>query len=60
MVIGVGGDVLPGTTILDGLRVLVNDEDTEAIALVGEIGGDAEIEAASWIKEYRAQTKSPK
>ncbi|KAK7757838.1 hypothetical protein SLS62_000216 [Diatrype stigma] len=56
----VGGDVLPGTTILDGLRVLVDDEDTEAIALIGEIGGDAEVEAASWIKEYRAQSQNPK
>lgn len=58
--IGVGGDVLPGTTLTDGLRVLVEDKDTEAIALVGEVGGDAEIEAASFIKEYYAKTKNPK
>ncbi|TGJ86839.1 hypothetical protein E0Z10_g1889 [Xylaria hypoxylon] len=56
----VGGDILPGTTIKDGLQVLVEDEDTEAIALIGEIGGEAEIEAADWIKNYRARTEKPK
>lgn len=60
MAIGVGGDVLPGTTILDGLRTLVDDEDTEAIALIGEIGGDAEMEAANWIAEYQSKIRSPK
>ncbi|KAI1736513.1 succinyl-CoA synthetase-like protein [Xylaria scruposa] len=58
--IGVGGDILPGTTLKDGLRILTEDEDTEAIALVGEIGGEAEIEAADWIKEYHARTEKPK
>ncbi|KAI0399677.1 hypothetical protein F4802DRAFT_588412 [Xylaria palmicola] len=60
MCIGVGGDILPGTTLRDGLAVLVDDQDTEAIALVGEIGGEAEIEAADWIKEYHARTEKPK
>lgn len=60
MAIGVGGDVLPGTTILDGLRTLIDDEDTEAVALIGEIGGDAEIEAANWVTKYRAQSSNPK
>ncbi|KAI0391617.1 succinyl-CoA synthetase-like protein [Xylariaceae sp. FL0594] len=60
MCIGVGGDILPGTTLLDGLRVLTEDPDTEAIALVGEIGGEAEIEAAEWIRGYRARTDEPK
>ncbi|KAI1752558.1 succinyl-CoA synthetase-like protein [Xylaria castorea] len=58
--IGVGGDILPGTTLKDGLQILAQDEDTEAIALVGEIGGEAEIDAADWIKEYRAKTEKPK
>jgi succinyl-CoA synthetase alpha subunit len=58
--IGVGGDILPGTTLIDGLKILAEDEDTEGIALVGEIGGNAEMEAADWIKEYRATTKNPK
>ncbi|KAI0459752.1 succinyl-CoA synthetase-like protein [Xylaria acuta] len=60
MCIGVGGDILPGTTLRDGLQILAEDQDTEAIALVGEIGGEAEIEAADWIKEYRARTQKPK
>ncbi|KAI0967085.1 succinyl-CoA synthetase-like protein [Xylaria arbuscula] len=58
--IGVGGDILPGTSIKDGLQILTEDEDTEAIALVGEIGGEAEIEAADWIMDYRARTDKPK
>jgi succinyl-CoA synthetase alpha subunit len=60
MCIGVGGDILPGTTLLDGLRILAEDPNTEAIALVGEIGGEAEVEVADWIKEYRARTDKPK
>ncbi|KAI0804015.1 succinyl-CoA synthetase-like protein [Xylaria sp. FL0064] len=58
--IGVGGDVLPGTSLRDGLEILTQDEDTEAIVLIGEIGGEAEIEAADWIKGYRARTEKPK
>ncbi|KAI1476178.1 succinyl-CoA synthetase-like protein [Daldinia eschscholtzii] len=60
MCIGVGGDILPGTSLKDGLEILVGDEDTEGIALIGEIGGEAEIDAADWIREYRATTKNPK
>ncbi|KAH9887806.1 succinyl-CoA synthetase-like protein [Xylariomycetidae sp. FL2044] len=60
MCIGVGGDILPGTTLRDGLQILTEDDDTEAVALVGEIGGDAEIEAAEWIREYRIKTGRPK
>jgi succinyl-CoA synthetase alpha subunit len=60
MCIGVGGDILPGTTLIDGLQILTEDQATEAIALVGEIGGEAEMEAADWISEYRARTKKPK
>lgn len=60
MCIGVGGDILPGTTILDGLKVLADDPDTEAIALVGEIGGHAELEAADWIRQYRQNARDPK
>ncbi|KAI0011259.1 succinyl-CoA ligase alpha-chain [Xylariaceae sp. FL0662B] len=60
MCIGVGGDILPGTTLKEGLQILAEDEATTGIALIGEIGGDAEIEAADWIKEYRATTRHPK
>ncbi|KAI1638163.1 succinyl-CoA synthetase-like protein [Biscogniauxia mediterranea] len=60
MCIGVGGDILPGTTLKEGLQILVEDGDTEGIALIGEIGGHAEIEAADWIKKYRAAASNPK
>ncbi|XXG98695.1 hypothetical protein Hte_005024 [Hypoxylon texense] len=60
MCIGVGGDILPGTSIKEGLQILVEDNDTEGIALIGEIGGDAELEAADYIREYRAKTANPK
>lgn len=60
MCIGVGGDILPGTTLVDGLKILAEDADTECIALVGEIGGVTELEAAEWIKRYNATTKNPK
>ncbi|KAK8095315.1 hypothetical protein PG999_013337 [Apiospora kogelbergensis] len=58
--IGVGGDVLSGTSLVDGLKILAEDESTEAIAICGEIGGYAEIQAAEWIKDYRARTRHPK
>ncbi|KAI0828392.1 succinyl-CoA synthetase-like protein [Hypoxylon sp. FL0890] len=60
MCIGVGGDILPGTSLREGLQILIEDEDTEGVALIGETGGDAELEAADLIKEYRAKTKNPK
>ncbi|KAI1776705.1 succinyl-CoA synthetase-like protein [Hypoxylon cercidicola] len=60
MCIGVGGDILPGTSVKEGLQILVEDTGTEGIALIGEIGGDAELEAADWIREYRATTANPK
>jgi succinyl-CoA synthetase alpha subunit len=60
MCIGVGGDILPGTTLLDGLQVLAEDDATKAIALIGEIGGKAELEAAEWITNYRRTVQNPK
>ncbi|KAK8055286.1 succinyl-CoA synthetase alpha subunit [Apiospora rasikravindrae] len=58
--VGVGGDILSGTGLVDGLKILVEDEETEAIAICGEIGGFAEMEAADWIQEYRSRTRNPK
>lgn len=58
--IGVGGDILPGTSLSDGLQILVEDPNTDAIALVGELGGEAEIEAADWIRKYCSRTEKPK
>ncbi|KAK3945250.1 putative mitochondrial succinyl-CoA ligase subunit alpha precursor [Diplogelasinospora grovesii] len=58
--IGVGGDIVPGTDLREALSVLENDEDTDAIALIGEIGGAGELDAAAWIKDYLARVESPK
>ena len=60
LVIGMGGDPLPGTDFVDALRVFENDEHTRGIILVGEIGGRAEEDAAEWIKDYRKRCQTPK
>lgn len=56
LVVGVGGDVLPGTDLVEALQVLEADPATRAIALIGEIGGDSEVLAALWIRDYHART----
>jgi len=48
--VGIGGDALPGSTFVDILKLFNADEDTKAVALVGEIGGTFEQEAAEFIK----------
>ena len=50
--IGIGGDPIPGTTILDAVTLFMKDPDTEGIVLIGEIGGNMETEAGYWIKEH--------
>jgi succinyl-CoA synthetase alpha subunit len=50
--IGIGGDPVVGTTTLDAVRLMMDDSDTEAIVIIGEIGGNMETEAAEWIRDH--------
>ncbi|MBA5629720.1 succinate--CoA ligase subunit alpha [Moheibacter lacus] len=49
--IGIGGDPIIGTTTKEALELFINDPDTEAVVMIGEIGGQLEAEAARWYKE---------
>ena len=60
IVVGMGGDMLPGTTQVDGLKLFIDHDETKGIVVIGEIGGEAELNAAEFIKEYRSKTSNPK
>ena len=49
--IGIGGDPIIGTTTKEAIELFMNDPETEAIVMIGEIGGQLEADAAKWIKE---------
>jgi succinyl-CoA synthetase alpha subunit len=49
--IGIGGDPIIGTSTKEAVEMFMNDDDTEAIVMIGEIGGSMETDAARWIKD---------
>lgn len=53
--VGIGGDPLNGTHFIDVLELFEKDPETKAVLLIGEIGGEAEEEAAAWIKQYSSK-----
>ncbi len=50
--IGIGGDPLIGTSFIDALSLFAGDPATEAVVMIGEIGGNAEEDAAAWIRQH--------
>ena len=54
--VGIGGDPIIGTTTKEVMELFMNDDETEAVVMIGEIGGGMEAEAARW---YKANPKKP-
>jgi succinyl-CoA synthetase alpha subunit len=50
--VGIGGDPIKGMGFIDTLELFAADADTHAVVMIGEIGGNGEVEAAGWIKEH--------
>jgi succinyl-CoA synthetase alpha subunit len=49
--VGIGGDPIIGTTTKDAIELFMNDDDTDCIVMIGEIGGQLETDAAKWVSE---------
>jgi len=50
--IGIGGDPIPGTTMVEAVQLFMEDDGTEGIVMIGEIGGNMETDAAIWIRDH--------